>query len=422
MLLPPDFAADILLKLSSVPLAGNTKWKRGLIEDAFLSAPYAQPPFQMLGDRPMSLDAVSSIRLEALTLQTRAVDAMLSLDPQRALVMFQDIPPLKLPKLSCQEALTPDVSAYYQTAAEVFNRAFTPALRLKGDDTAFLRDRVSAIDSPSQVVPALKLVDQLELSPPVRTGLMASFEAVLNRIDGGDREFAASESLLMGAAVPEMHEAAFLDTLRAYIVRQVSGPRCSDQIKAGQLPDSVTQFNKLISRMDSSGARYHPITAEEAAPLRDDGTYPPPVAESAHANQVRAAVHVLQNDGPSTREWTEHFFAALNLMESWHTEEEAAPEYAFFTLAVEYFVLLRAAPSGAAQRNAAGSFQRFLEQQYAPTGNHGLWFQEFRLLLNRVAGPNGSESDQTWLLGQLLRSRNPAMAAYAQLEKLTGTF
>jgi len=279
---------------------------------------------------------------------------------------------------------------------------------------------VAAIQSPSQVAPALKLLDEVGLSEQTRNELMAGFAVALDRVNGGDREFAASEALLMGAAVPEMHETVFLPTLRAYIVRHVSGPRCSDQIKAGQLPESATQFNRLISRIDPDGAQFHPITAEEAAPLRDDGTYrAPTVGLSPHAKEVAASVHSLEYDDPSTKEWTSDYFDTLKLIESWKTDEEASPEDASLWLAMEYSVVLNPVPSAVAQRSAAASFLHFLERQYVPGGSRGLWFLEFRLLLNRASRSNG-DSDQAWLLDQLLHSRNAVISIYAQLQKLLG--
>lgn len=360
--LPPEFAADVLLKLAASPLVNDPKWKRGAVEDAFLSAAHAQSPYRKLGDRRVSLDAVMSLHLEALTLQTSAVEAMLALDAQRALTMFRDTPAPNLPKLSCQEALTPDVSAYYQTAAALFTSAFTPAKRRKEEDIAFLRDHISAIESPSQVAPALKLLDQVELSEQIRSGLIASFAAALERVNGGDREFAASESLLVSAAVPGMHEAGFLATLRAYIVRHASGPRCSDQIKAGQLPESATQFNKLILQIDPDGTQFHPIADEEAAPLRDDGTYPAPyVGQSPHARQVAAALAALRNENRSSAEWTAHYYDALKLIESWKPEDESSPEDYLLMFTADYNGLLDYAPEGPARRSTLESYVHFLE-------------------------------------------------------------
>jgi hypothetical protein len=254
--LPPEFAADVLLTLAASPLATDARWKRAAIEDAFLDA-------------------------HELTLQTRAVNAMADLDPARALALFQDIPTLRLPAISCQQSVVPDVSPYYQTAGALFDRAFTAAERRKGDDIQFLRERVAAVDSPLQVVPALKLIDQVALGKQNRSELVALLAVALDRVHGSDREFAASEPLLVSAAVPEMHELSFLPVLRAYIVRHASGPRCSDRLKAGELPDSAAQFNKLISRVDPAGTQFHAITAEEAMPLRDDGTYPTPAKVQA---------------------------------------------------------------------------------------------------------------------------------------------
>jgi hypothetical protein len=416
--LPPEFSADVLLKLAASPLANDPKWKRGLIEDAFLGAAHAQSPYRMRGDTRVAAGDVSSGHLEALMLQTRAVEAMLALDPQRALTMLQDVPKPDLPKLSCQHALTPDVSAYYQTASALFSGAFTAVQRRKGDDIQFLRQLVAATESPSQVVPALKLVDQVELSPQNRTELIALFAVALDRLNGGDREFSASESLLVTAAVPEVHETFFLPALRAYIVRHVSGPRCSDQIAAGQSPESVTEFNKLISRIDPSGTQFHPIGAKEAEPLKDDGTYSQTeMGQSPHAQQMLRTVLALGHAVRSSKEWTAQYYEALKLIESWQPEEEASEEDYSFMCAVYYANLLDVVVDGPVHQNALSSALHFLEQQYGSLENRGLWFQEFRQLFSsfRLSSAN---PDQAWLLDQLVHSRNSVISVYAQIEKL----
>jgi hypothetical protein len=67
-------------------------------------------------------------------------------------------------------------------------------------------------------------------------------------------------------------------------------------------------------------------------------------------------------------------------------------------------------------------------KQYSPTGNRGLWFWLFHLLLNRThpadasAGRPLTDPDQAWLFDELLHSRNAVMAVYAQAAKLLGKF
>jgi hypothetical protein len=217
-----------------------------------------------------------------------------------------------------------------------------------------------------------------------------------------------------------MHEMLLMPALRAYIVRHVSGPRCSDQIQKDQLPGSVVQFNKLISRIDPTGERFQPITPEEAAPLRDAGSYPTsPLGESHHAKQIATELSALRNADKSSAEWTAHYYEALKLLESGPTEEEASLDHFASQRTVEYLSLLDLLPAGITQRDTLESCLHFLEQQYAPAGDLDLWFSEFDLLLFGSRHDHGA-AEQTWLLDELVHSRNPVISVYAQADKLFG--
>jgi len=421
--LPPEFAADILLKLAASPVASDAKWKRELIEDAFFSAGHAQSPYRKQAPGRIAFGITMS-RMDVLTLQGRAVEAMLPLDAQRALVMFGDIAMPHFPKPTCQDAITPNVSAYYETAILLFQKAFTPAQRSKGDDIQFLLVRIAAIESAAQVVPALKMLDQVELSPSVRNELIASFAGGLERMDRGNREFGESENLLVGAAVPEMHETPlFMPALRAYIVRHVSGPRCSDHIKAGELPEAVQQFNKLISRIDPAATQFHPISAEESAPSKDDGTYPPmTLGQSAHFKQILAAEGAIGQGRLSAQEKTARYLEILELLDSWKVEDEASPEDYWFEAATTRFSLVSDVPEGPAPRNVMENLLRFMEQQYDSDDNRGLWSLEFGHVV-ALTRPTSEirPQDRAWFLDLLVHSHNPAISLYAQMEKLLGS-
>ena len=129
--LPPEFAADVLLKLAVSPLATDAKWQQELIDDAFLSAGHAPMHYLQIGDAEAAWGELSSSRMSAMTLQTRAIEAMRLLDPQRAVTLFQNLGTPELPTLSCRQPHTPDLSAYYATAAILFTQSFTPAQRQK---------------------------------------------------------------------------------------------------------------------------------------------------------------------------------------------------------------------------------------------------------------------------------------------------
>ena len=101
---PPEFAADALLRIAASAPAADPAWKMELIEDAFRVAAGAQQPY----DRRAWLRSHGGLSekafaqgLDACTLQCRAVEAMLRWDPKKAREMFEQIPAPSVPRLSC---------------------------------------------------------------------------------------------------------------------------------------------------------------------------------------------------------------------------------------------------------------------------------------------------------------------------------
>ena len=156
----------------------------------------------------------------------------------------------------------------------------------------------------------------------------------------------------------------FVPALRSYIVRQVSGPRCSDSIKAGQLPPSVTQFNKLASTLDSAAERFKPITKQEVQPLKDDGTYAQQFPwQSARSKQVLDALKWLTHgnrnlpdsqrfwtiEERSTVEWNARYLDLVKLIEGWKEDEEESPEDYLFMVSHTYSALAKLVPPGPAR-------------------------------------------------------------------------
>src|SRR4051794_39257907 len=77
--LPPEFCSDALLRIVQSDVT-EKKWKRELIEEAFREGAHAQLPFKRRGgshtDARWTHEAWDN-HLESLTLQTRAVVAMM---------------------------------------------------------------------------------------------------------------------------------------------------------------------------------------------------------------------------------------------------------------------------------------------------------------------------------------------------------
>jgi hypothetical protein len=440
--LPPEFSSDLLLKLAGSSVIGDAAWKRELIEEAFSAGKNAQLPFSRTA-WVVTIDARVNQQyggngLDGLALQTRAVEAMLILDSQKALSMFEEIPVPALPRLTCEDAAVPRLEAYYDTAAKVFERSFSAKQRENEDDLRFLERRIGSMQSPAHVSRVLQMIFDVQLSQEQRKRLLTSFAVALEPVSGSDRVFGPYEPTLVPAAGPEIAQAiGFIPALRAYIVRQVGGPRCSDTVKRGVVTPSVAQFNSLVKELDPPGNQFNPITEDESKPLKDEGSHKAERAwQSDRGKQVLAALRWL-NHGNRMRpggggvlpwtleerkslEWSERCQDALKLIEWWRETEEASPEDYLIRVAQTYATLAELIPPGSLRETMMRRYLVFLETHYDPTGNRNLWFRQLRPVLSRIRNPRQDPAERTWLLEHLLRSNNPIIAAYARIEALLG--
>jgi hypothetical protein len=440
--LPPEFRADTLLRLAGSSLVTEASWKQELIEEAYWSGSHASLPYMQRAEGSsdsVATNAVRANRLEGLTLQTRAVRGMLSLNPEKALRLFDQIQPLVLPKLTCSTVSTPDVVDYYQTAVLVFEGSFTAKQRTDGNDVAFLRQLVVSVESPAQVPPTLEVMFAVKITPDERRELLSLFAAKLQQISRSDREYGAAETALASAIAMERmrpdEAAVLLPVLRSYIVRHVSGRRCTDNMPAvGMMAKSAEQFNSLIAKLDPLKSRYRPISSEEAKPAGDDGTYQQDLtAQSAQSQAVREALRWLTHGDrvrddkvlrwtPEERSravWLKNYDDAAKLVHDLKEADESSPE-AFFCMKADALNLLATlAPPSPTRDKAMEEYREFLEEYYPSIQNPNLWFTMFRHMLY-TARFSDDAKNKAWILDELARSSNPIIALYAKLETRIG--
>ena len=448
--LPPEFSADTLLALAASPLIAERVWKLQLIDEAFTSAAQAQLPYPYTCHRTVDITACQEKMdggLSALGLRTRAIEAVLEVDPPKALDMFRQMAPPRVPPSSCQDVTTPYVSAYYVTAGKVVERGFSAKQRQKEEDLQLLETAVASMQSPEQVVPAMQMLAAVKLTSEQRKELLARFAVVLDSVYGNDRLYANGEWAIVPAVFPEVPEgrfrprpflpesgevAMFLPALRAYIVRQLSGPRCSDQIKAGALPPSAVKFNTLAAKLDPAALLYKPITEEEVKPLKDDGTFKYELPwQSQRAKDVLEAERWLNHgnrDLPddkrfwtleerSTEAWLTHYQDTMKLLAGWKEEEESSADTHYWLVAQAYAQMASLVPPGPERENAMGVFLNFVETRYAAVSSRNLWFTFVRDLL-RKARTAKDPKERAWILDHLRRSANPVISLYATLAEM----
>jgi hypothetical protein len=471
---PAEFHADLLLRLAAAPHAAEaidgaaaaavaagadairdavTRWKRELIEEAFTVGAQAQLPYHRWGEANTDARASRqfwSNNLEALTLQTRAVSAMMALDPQRARALFDDIRIPQVAELKCQDFGVPDLSAYYLSAADVFARGFTAKEREKLEHIDFLTQLIGRMQSPAHVTPMVKLLFTAPVTAEQRQDLIFRFAAALERVTATPRIFSAlSFGLLPVSAPVKLPEGvrplppmlaaptpgtapeevaavapALMPALRSYIVRFIRGPRCSEDIQPGRLPLPAVDFNYLAGQLDPAASLYKPISEDEAKPLRDDGRQEQHWWwQSDRSRQVLMAMKWLNHgnrDLPDDQrfwtteermsdEWNAHFIDTLKLIEGWKEEEEGTREDWFGMVSESYEMLAEKAPPGKARESATVRYLNFMETHYPDIESHNLWFTQWH---------EQWRSKDPWMVEQLMRSSNPVIALYAKVQKL----
>ncbi len=296
-----------------------------------------------------------------------------------------------------------------------------------------MKARIGSIESPSQVVPALKLALSLKLA---RRMLLSSLAGALERIGGSDRSYGTDKTNLVPETLAGTPEAAQLvPALRSYIVRHVSGPRCTDNIPAvGQPEKSAAQFNTLVAKLDPTAAQYRPIPVEVAHPSTDEGTYQRKLLwQSGKSKEILRTVQWLSHgnrSGPdglirwtvqerSTLEWKQRYQDAVKLVGEWKADDENSSEEWFCIVADTYRALVDLVLPGPEREDSMRRYLKLLEEWYPTIPNHNLWFTQARQMLY-TARFSTDPGEKSWILGALAQSPSPILAFYAKLESLVG--
>src|SRR5579871_6685441 len=212
--------------------------------------------------------------LDAESLRVRAVTAMLIADASKARDLFQQIPALNLPPLSCDDFTVYDVDDFYDLLGQVTAQAFSLKEIRQGDRAHFLARYIGGIHSAVEVTPAARLLATASIDDAEFQQVVTSFAGALIRISGDDRSFTegarrAGPAIL--ALVPlaqrrGISPLVILDAYRLFLVNNLSSLRCADAKTTEAVDSPVTFFNDRLAL-----APLQPLTDQEIAPAKVEG-------------------------------------------------------------------------------------------------------------------------------------------------------
>jgi hypothetical protein len=273
--LPIEYRADIQLNVIESGQLKKTKLEEETLKKLFDSASTAQYPLKFtsadvgIHSRTKGIALAFMLNLDALSIRTRVVRAMLSLDRTEAQRELGSIH-IDVPRTGCSSPLVYDVSEYYAQMYPLARKAFA-AQKRKGlnddEDSDFVEwasGQIRDIKSAVQLAPMAKALAKEDISDVHLARLTAEFSRALGQLDATDRELATMQRkrevatmrrkadldgairLLADRSRSDPGAAANLvSAYRAFLIRSAGEPHCGD--KTTNWNSMVQQFNLLVT-------------------------------------------------------------------------------------------------------------------------------------------------------------------------------
>ena len=395
---PPEFGADALLRLAESGKIGKRDAERDLVEQAFSLAVSAKFPLRKrhlpgttLDSRAGSLSQAYGMKLDALSLESRAVSDMVRIDPAEARKLIQEIPPPVFEPLSCDDALFYDVSDFYLALTAVVNSSFTAQERAKEEHVNFLLGYIGQVISPAQLVPLAQSIRGASVTAEQREVLWASFNAVLPNLQSDDRSFSA---LLV-------EPPAGMDFIMTAVRQHSAG--CKSDAPATQT-NGAGQSNahgttpKVEAYWQSA----------EAQRMMDDGK----------KLRYGDAGRVLTEADRSTPEWQQRLTDYLSALAAWGPSSEKSEADYYNEKCTVYIALVELIPAGPQRDKMLEAFIDLISNSPLQQDSPVEWYNQANFMLERVRGSRDGEPAK--VMEGFERSGIPVLALKTALDKTLG--
>jgi hypothetical protein len=402
---PPEIASKIILKLGSNVYSVPDRAKRiEHVEEAFRLAGQARQPYPLAaGIRPVPADSeaarlleANQERLDGLGLQVRAVQAMMGLDPRRALEMTLRMPIPSPPRRTCEDSMVARVEEYYGLALQMAQRGFSTKEKAEGRPLQFLTGILAASTTPEQIQAAAAMLRAYNGTPEETATLVSAFSSALLQTQPNSRGFIGTPAtgeelavLIRRLRAMGQNPMPLLEAYRFYLMTQWNGEACSD------LPEAhgLLVFNDTMRPDAGLEKEIPPIAAKDLKPKRSDDKASNYVfGEEGESREIAKEMAWLRRP-PEKRgaEWEAKFTALLHRIEAWQPEDGASALAHFHMKAGAFRDMLPAATSEPLLEALQSSFCAYLRDAPAKTESPAEWMIHFRRM-TVPWGPLGMKS------------------------------
>jgi len=394
---PPEFAADALLRIAESGKLADKSARKQLIEQAFQLAASAKLSFRMRGAQSTLADTASGsltqaydLKLDAISLQARAITAILLLDQVKGREMFSQMARPTLTPLTCDDALVYEPSAFYQALSIVVQGGFTQKEMAKGENVNVLLEALAQVTSPSELVPLASTIQGAPVTVAQREPLWVRFNGVLENMQTDSRSFTASLAGLSALNAP-----GFQASFERY--RQ---------------KNHACETDVVASSPNSSAPAAQPSTPKLA-----------PYWQSATAQQLLQAgkklryassTQLLSEADRSTPEWQQQLADYLNLIADWTQDQQESDAAFYHQKCIVYTALVDLVPPGSQSDKILADYVDFISNSSLYQQSPAEWFVEPHALLDRAQTDRARYAK---VLAAYQDSGNPVLMLEVALEK-----
>jgi hypothetical protein len=403
---PPEFFADAIVKLVQAGKIPQSEQQVELLEEAFSVAAGAKESMRLTGlpgtppdTREIYRSKAGELGLNTLSLQSRIVRELVTLDRAKARELFERIARPKLEPRPCADPLIADVSAYYEAAAVIAQSTFTDREKESELHVQFLAAQLEGAQSPNELAPYAREIQSVGLSTPEWRLLLAGIAAKLQSIPTDYRPFAMyldalqSElaNLIESGRANQIGVDEVVQSFRKYLVKQLTAARCGPDLAIG---------------LEQVAWLQPPPTEDESKPAKRKESFKVAQTyfESEDSKQIGTALNRLRSAGD---DWKHAFSDFLRDFSAWRPDGSDID--VFHQKATVLRALLEITPRGEDRDRVLNLCVAFLQLSPAERQSPAEWLWEAKTLAELA------NLDTPKLVSQFRNSQSLSLSLYATL-------
>ena len=407
---PPELFAEAVLRMAETGAIPIKALQIELLDEAFHAAANAKEPVRLIAipatppdTRATYRGRAGDLKLDALSLQSRILKQLITLDPPKARELFEQIVHPAQDLRTCEDPLLPDLSAYYEIAGALAQSAFTPAEKSKEVNVQFLLSVLAQVNSPADLVAFARALESVQLKSAQLELLLATFAKTMESMAPYFRSFSVStdplqseikiETMTSRAASARVGADALVKAYRKFLVTQLTAARCAEEFQRRPASRLLDRYARLA--LDSQ--RIRPSNTEGA--IKAD-----PYFQSTDSKQLGAELRQLTSSDRSSPEWTNRLADFTRDYSAWQPSGDTMD--VFHQRATILAALLGVTPPGEDRDRIVEMTAAFLESSDAEAQSPAEWLWQVKTLLN-AAG-----ADAPKMTTSFKASGNPALTLY----------